>query len=477
MDDSSNSPPAESPVARPGATRPPPPPPRTPKGERRRLGLIAATARALNRRPYPELKVTDITEEAEAPVGAFYRHFRNKTEAVLQALDQLVEDYRATLPHAPGGTFFSRQVAVHRNLIQLFGESPGLLGCYYSYDSGERAFTAFFCDRTLRFDREHAADALQELGATDDSLRQILPVAHALTCMTDNVVFRLCTGRDDPIDLPDGIDPARVLGVLRYRGFLLRDPPEGTWSAAGPGTPQPTPAPLAEAPEEWTGDNAAKRLPKRSDSAATYEAVLAATLRLLNAHAYEDVRISDIEHESGITRGSIYHYFGEKRDIVLELVRLRLKTIHERLQAAAQRRRLYHQPVDDLVSVVEVLMEAYRQDPGVLRVLYQMEQRDPQLTELFRAYRALWIRWLAGIVGNLPGGPASAGEADIVARALLAMLERFAYDLFVYPAPELREVLPSAVGATEFLAAIWARMVCLSDLPRRGAPARSVFEA
>ena len=67
-------------------------PPRQ-KGLRTRERLRIATARVLDSKGYHALRVTDIAAEAGVAEGSFYVYFKDKTEAALDVLTELLEEF------------------------------------------------------------------------------------------------------------------------------------------------------------------------------------------------------------------------------------------------------------------------------------------------------------------------------------------------------------------------------------------------
>ena len=60
----------------------------------------------------------------------------------------------------------------------------------------------------------------------------------------------------------------------------------------------------------------------RMDPDARRDQILRAAARLFSQRPYSDVSISDIAGEAGIARGLLHHYFGSKRELYLEVVRI-----------------------------------------------------------------------------------------------------------------------------------------------------------
>jgi len=67
-------------------------------------------------------------------------------------------------------------------------------------------------------------------------------------------------------------------------------------------------------------ENAPRRV--RMDPDARRDQILRVAARLFGARPYSEVSITDIAGEAGIARGLLHHYFGSKRELYLEVVRI-----------------------------------------------------------------------------------------------------------------------------------------------------------
>jgi AcrR family transcriptional regulator len=69
-----------------------------------------------------------------------------------------------------------------------------------------------------------------------------------------------------------------------------------------------------------SGGDAPRRV--RMDPDARRDQILRVAARLFSQRPYSDVSVSDIAGEAGIARGLLHHYFGSKRELYLEVVRI-----------------------------------------------------------------------------------------------------------------------------------------------------------
>jgi AcrR family transcriptional regulator len=434
-----------------------PPLPKTDKGRRRRQTIIDAAAVIVDEVGYANLSVALIAEKAEAPIGLYYRYFRNKADPVLAALEESLDDYSDQLTGAEQETDFFRSQVQGFNLFErLFRAHPGLLSCYYSYDYGEPAFSSFFHDRTLAFDRMHLERTMRLLD-TPAPADILLPVAHFLVAMVDNVVFRLCTGRDEiqGLAVAGDIKLEELVAALRHRLYALTNPVQaraGLASLSGKRRKKALrPLPAIDLEVLF------KRQPKRADSTGTLDTVLGVTLSLLNRHPLDDMRIKDVEEQAGITRGVIYHYFNEKRDLAWAAVSGRLAALHSAL--------LDLKPAEDcgaddvIRAIVSILVREYAANPGVLRAVYQFESSHEEGGRLLQ-FRAAIARLIGELLYEiLPEQDRTPILAAMLAYVLIATIDRFCYDTFVVPFAEIGEHLSNPDEAMEFLVSLSIRML------------------
>jgi len=286
--------------------------------------------------------------------------------------------------------------------------------------------------------------------------------------------LRYSTGRDETptLERAANMDVAMLTAMLRYRGFTCADPPsEATLPVfhrkATAGGRLHRRVELQEPRLAVTRAPRSKRSPKRADSIQTYSALKQTALELLNRLSYDDMRIADIEKAGRTTRGSIYHYFGEKRDLVLELLRERMEAVH--LEMRATQARFEHEGTKvDVFSKLEglagIFVREFVRNPGILRTIYQLEGRDADVGTLLRSYRRCWAQDLAELLALHTDRPAKHRAAlDLIGYAMLAMVDRFTYDVYVAPFPRLAEGFRGADGVAAFVATVWYRMLFLRN--------------
>lgn len=159
-----------------------------------------------------------------------------------------------------------------------------------------------------------------------------------------------------------------------------------------------------------------RRTPRQARAEATVEVILDATLQLLEAHGPEKLTTNHIAARAGVSVGTIYQYFGDKKDL--------LAAIAERRAAAVR------DSITDLVisppganavrAIIQVLTRSFEDLPRSRAALLEAMQRRRDDGSELRHYRA----FLAAIDGKADlGGIALTPErAFILAQAPINLL-------------------------------------------------------
>jgi AcrR family transcriptional regulator len=430
--------------------------PKTPKGRKRYRELVDATKTALNKKGYSALNIQDIAAEADAPIGLFYRYFESKDDAVLAAVSTAVSEYRAQFEGTKGETYFEHQKGLHKLLVSFFGNWPGVMSCYYSLSKGG-IFTAYFERSTLDFDELHARRAFNH---TDGHLSQeaLLPTIHALTALSDNFLFRYYTHRDDTeiLSRAAGADIPSLLAGLRVRGLFL-----GKAGRPGDGLTLPVrkKRPASANPVFASKDDFTCRPTKTDHESKTSSRhhILLATQEVLNELSFEELRLKDIEDASGMTRGSLYHHFSDKRDLVREALNLWMDDAYSALRSPPAT------PSADefgrLRSIAGHLIREYAQKPGMLRVIYDLEDRDLEVSRRVREDRYEIANRIIEAANLTPKSRRQADLNLIIGYAMLSLADRYAFDVYSAHLRPFADMWENPQDLADLISTLWYRMI------------------
>ena len=202
-------------------------------------------------------------------------------------------------------------------------------------------------------------------------------------------------------------------------------------------------------------------MPRRSPSQPTAptstddarERILAAAERCIDRHGIRKTTMDDVASEVGLSRPSVYRYFADRDDLLIELITRHARALLERARKSISRQTSL---VDQIVESVLYIAEHARRDPLTRHVI------DPDATSLGRRMIAsgttemmraeMWDPVLDAALANSelpPGLPRSDihlwlgnvtlmvmrgledGEGDV--RRYRSILRRFVVPAFVSP--------------------------------------------
>jgi AcrR family transcriptional regulator len=134
--------------------------------------------------------------------------------------------------------------------------------------------------------------------------------------------------------------------------------------------------------------------------------ILDAAVRVFANQGFHTCRVSDIADEAGVAYGLVYHYFSSKEEILDTLFLERWDVM---LAAIAETDASERSPRDKLYAVAAFIIDSYRHDPELMKVI---------IVEVTRAANTFGLTHLDKI------REAYAGIAGIVAHAQSAGLFR-----------------------------------------------------
>jgi AcrR family transcriptional regulator len=94
--------------------------------------------------------------------------------------------------------------------------------------------------------------------------------------------------------------------------------------------------------------------------------ILDAAMRVFARQGFHTCRVSDIADEAGVAYGLVYHYFSSKDEILDTLFLERWDLM---LQAIAEADAAHAEPRDKLGAIAHFILESYRHDPNVMKVI------------------------------------------------------------------------------------------------------------
>ena len=127
-------------------------------------------------------------------------------------------------------------------------------------------------------------------------------------------------------------------------------------------------------------------------------AILDAAITVFARQGFHSARVSDVAAEAGVAYGLVYHYFDSKDQMLNELFSERWALL---LEASQEVNRSDASPRDKLAGVAGFIIESYRHEPELMKVIIVEVTRAANsfgrthLPEIRKAYDLV-----AGIVGD-----------------------------------------------------------------------------
>lgn len=449
--------------------------PRTPKGWRTREKLIEAAIVVINRNGYSAATVEEIVKQAKLPIGSFYRHFKNRADITHSALEQVAAEYRqGVFSMSPRNALFQREVVVHNLLYETLERHARFLSCYFVCRAEDEVLLDFLKGETKTFVWDYYSFVQKAPGNEQLAEEEFDALGYALVGISENSLYRLFSGLDNYAGDIFSHRPLMVglMSELRYRALTLKDPDTGkaphywTLSLSEPISAKARNQLISEAfsPFEEERVGVAAPSPRRADLKATLNRIESSTLERLSNRNLKDVKLSDIEKASGVTRGAIYYHYTDKNTLVRKVIVDRLQKLEEDSPPPSA-----DAPYGAVFETIRPFVATFAEAPGLLRAIGDLETDDETIATAYRAYRAALARRLAGIF--LAFGRARTLAPETLRFAtffIVSMMERFVRDRFVLSTPALEKATPKTEDATRILAAIICRMAWRLD-PEGGA--------
>lgn len=117
-------------------------------------------------------------------------------------------------------------------------------------------------------------------------------------------------------------------------------------------------------------DFSVKRRPKQARARATFDAIIEAATRILDAEGYAALTTEHLAQLAGVGVGSVYEYFPDKDTVVAEVVRRLLDELTADLSAGAVAA-ISKGPAALLTEWVRVMFATVGKRRGLLRTLFE----------------------------------------------------------------------------------------------------------
>lgn len=163
-----------------------------------------------------------------------------------------------------------------------------------------------------------------------------------------------------------------------------------------------------------------RKEPAQERSRVTYDAIVAATARVLVKDGYDALTTNRVAREAGVSVGSLYQYFPGKEALVAAV----MEQHAARMQAHIEERLLHvgaSGPLEAATEMIRAMLEAQRKEPRLHRALAEQVPRIGalrRLHELYGRYERLIAAWMEANRDHI-----EVKDVEIAAFVLVAAVE------------------------------------------------------
>ncbi|MSP63483.1 MAG: TetR/AcrR family transcriptional regulator [Myxococcales bacterium] len=135
---------------------------------------------------------------------------------------------------------------------------------------------------------------------------------------------------------------------------------------------------------------------------ATYEALLAAAQEVFARKGFDETQSPDIAAEAGVSVGTFYRYFSDKRQAFVEMIGDHLAAAHADVMARLTPDRFRGSDRRAAIdTALDVLFQHMHRLPQLEAVYLAMSLRDPDVARLRAEFEALGCEALASLIALL----------------------------------------------------------------------------
>ncbi len=194
--------------------------------------------------------------------------------------------------------------------------------------------------------------------------------------------------------------------------------------------------------------------------ASMYNRLLASARRVFDRLGWNRATVQDIVEDAGVSRGSFYVYFDNKRAVFDTLVTSMMDDLYARAEA--------RRPGDTIFARLEAgnraFLEVWARDPDLMKNMSQLSWMDQEAEELLTSMRSRFIaRTQAAIERHRDSGITHELDPQLAAAALAGMVESFAMRHFVHGEPRGADYDLETMSYE--LTALWYRAVYNDNAP------------
>lgn len=190
------------------------------------------------------------------------------------------------------------------------------------------------------------------------------------------------------------------------------------------------------------------RVPRQARSRRTREAVLAAAGHCFERWGYDETTTAMIARDAGIGVGTLYGYFHDKRDLLIELLDSTLREVTglvvERLDPEGWEEA---DPRDVARDLIDTVFHTQKLRPGLQRIMWERHFKDEPFRERIEEFRTRMrdaIRRFVEVLARR--GRLRDVDADAASAVVLNAVQWNAAHAYLYGTPEWNDRAAAATA-------------------------------
>jgi AcrR family transcriptional regulator len=131
------------------------------------------------------------------------------------------------------------------------------------------------------------------------------------------------------------------------------------------------------------------RSPQQARTRRTRSRLVEAAIRCFERHGFEETTTAMIAAEAGVAVGTVYNYFSDKRELLLELLEQMNREVAEQVIAQLDPGswRGTTDPRERTRTLIDAVFHTQQLRPGIQRILWAQYFKDPDFRAPFEAIR------------------------------------------------------------------------------------------
>jgi len=182
----------------------------------------------------------------------------------------------------------------------------------------------------------------------------------------------------------------------------------------------------------------ATRTPQQARSRRTRQALLEAATHAFEERGYDETTTAEIARRAGVSVGSVYGYFPDKRAILLEIVHETVEQMSDRIVAELDPARWQGSDLRDSVrALIDTVFKTRLLRPGLQRILWERFFKDPEVRATVEAIETRGRAAIAALLEHLNAtGRARVSDPDTAAFVIHTSVEWTGARLMLGGAPD-----------------------------------------